>query len=65
MDNKYILTVIDELGALLDKYKHEISYKDIEIEHLKKKIERIESYIDFYTEDTITQEDYKNEIKGA
>lgn len=62
MDNKNILTVIDELGYLLEKYKHDIKYKDIEIEHLKKKIERIESYIAFYSEDTITEEDYKEAV---
>lgn len=45
MDNKNILNVIDELGGLIEKYKDEISYKDIQIEHLKNKIERIEQYI--------------------
>lgn len=65
MDNKNILTVIDELGALLEKYKDEIQIKDWEIERLHKKIKDIESYIDFYSEETITQEDYKKAIKGA
>jgi len=46
-----ILTVIDELGALLDKYKNEIKYKNYEIESLKKKIESIEQYIDFYSKE--------------
>lgn len=49
MDN--ILTVIDELGNLLSKYKDEIRYKDYEIESLKKKIEQIEQYMDFYSKE--------------
>lgn len=46
-----ILTVIEELGSLLSKYKDEIKYKDWEIESLKKKIESIENYIDFYSKE--------------
>lgn len=46
-----ILIVIDELGNLLNKYKDEIKYKDYEIESLKKKIESIENYIDFYSKE--------------
>lgn len=46
MEYKNILNVIDELGALIEKYKNEISYKDIRIEHLENKIARIEQYID-------------------
>ena len=46
-----ILTVIDELGSLLTKYKDEIKYKDYEIERLKEKIEQIEQYIDFYSKE--------------
>lgn len=46
-----ILTVIDELGNLLSKYKDEIRYKDYEIDSLKKKIEQIEQYIDFYSKE--------------
>ena len=46
-----ILTVIDELGNLLSKYKDEIKYKDYEIDSLKKKIEQIENYIDFYSKE--------------
>lgn len=62
MNEKNILLVIDELGSLLEKYKHEIKYKDIEIEHLHKKIERIESYIAFYSEDQVTETDYKEAV---
>ena len=46
-----ILTVIDELGSLLSKYKDEIKSKDYEIDSLKKKIEQIEQYIDFYSKE--------------
>ena len=46
-----ILTVIEELGSLLTKYKDEIKYKDWEIDSLKKKIEQIEQYIDFYSKE--------------
>lgn len=45
------LVVIEELGSLLSKYKDEIKYKDYEIESLKKKIEQIEQYIDFYSKE--------------
>lgn len=46
-----ILTVIEELGSLLSKYKNEIKYRDYEIDSLKKKIEQIEQYIDFYSKE--------------
>lgn len=46
-----ILVVIEELGNLLSKYKDEIKYKDYEIESLKKKIEQIEQYIEFYSKE--------------
>jgi peptidoglycan hydrolase CwlO-like protein len=48
---KNILTVIDELGALIENYKDEIKYKDYEIDSLKKKITEIENYIDFYSKE--------------
>lgn len=51
MDNKNILIVIDELGALIEKYKDEIRFKDYEIDGLKKKIEQIENYVDFYSKE--------------
>lgn len=63
MEEKNIITVIEELGAMLDKYKSDIKYKDYEIERLKKKIQSIESYIDFYAEDNITNTDYKKAAK--
>jgi len=46
-----ILTVIDELGALIEKYKDEIKYRDWEIDNLKKKNEQIENYIEFYSKE--------------
>jgi DNA repair ATPase RecN len=46
-----ILIVIEEIGNLLSKYKDEIKYKDYEIDSLKKKIEQIEQYIDFYSKE--------------
>lgn len=46
-----ILVVIDELGNLLNKYKDEIKYKDYEIDSLKKKIESIEQYIEYYSKE--------------
>jgi hypothetical protein len=49
--DKNILVVIDELGALIEKYKDEIRFKDYEIDSLKKKIEQIEQYIDFYSKE--------------
>lgn len=51
MENKNILVVIEELGGLLEKYKDEIRYKDYEIDSLKKKIEQIEQYMDFYSKE--------------
>lgn len=41
MNNKNILTIIEELGALLEKYKTEIQLKDWEITSLKKQIEEL------------------------
>ena len=46
-----ILIVIEELGSLLSKYKDEIKYRDYEVDSLKKKIEQIESYIEFYSKE--------------
>lgn len=51
MEHKNILVVIEELGNLIEKYKDEISYKDIQIEHLKSKIERIENFANSYSKE--------------
>ena len=45
MNEKNILRVIEELGAIINTYENEIKYKDVCIENLKTKIERIEEYI--------------------
>lgn len=48
---KNVLKVIEELGkALMDK-DNEIVFKQYEIDSLKKKIEQIEQYIDFYSKE--------------
>lgn len=49
MDN--ILVVIEELGSLLSKYKEDIKFKDMQIDNLRKKIEQIEQYVDFYSKE--------------
>ena len=46
-----ILTVIDELGALIEKYKGEIEIKDWEIKRLKNKIEQIENFANSYSKE--------------
>lgn len=46
-----ILTVINELGGLLERYKDEIRYKEYEIDSLKKKIEQLEQYSNFYSQE--------------
>lgn len=51
MENKNILIIIEELGGLLERYKEDIKYKDLQIDSLKKKIEQIEQYIDFYSKE--------------
>ena len=51
MNNEHILIVINELGALLEKYKDEIKFKDIQIENLNNKIKQIEQFADFYSKE--------------
>lgn len=51
MENKNILTIIEELGGLLEKYKDEIKFKDYEIERLNKRVEQVEQYKDFYSKE--------------
>ena len=45
------LTVIEELGKLLTDKDTTISIQKYEIDSLKKKIEQIEQYIDFYSKE--------------
>lgn len=42
MNNKNILVVIEEIGALLQNYKTEIQLKDWEINSLRQEIEKLE-----------------------
>lgn len=42
MEEKDILTVIEELGKMISTYKNEIKFKDYEIQALKQRIEAIE-----------------------
>lgn len=63
MEQKNILTVIEELGSLIEKYKSDIQLKEWDIERLNKKIKQIEDFANFYSEDTVTKEDYKEVIK--
>lgn len=51
MDSNNIITIIEELGEIISKYKNEIKYKDYQIDNLKKKIEQIESYLDYYSKE--------------
>lgn len=46
MKDKNIITVIEELGEIISKYKDDIKFKDYQIQSLKEKIEQIESYLD-------------------
>lgn len=48
MEHKHILIVIDELGALIEKHKEEIKFKDLQIDNLKKKITEIENYLELF-----------------
>lgn len=49
MENKNILTVIEELGALIERYKDEIEIRDWEVKRLKNKIEEIEKFANSYS----------------
>lgn len=63
MQEKNILAVLDELGAMIIKHKNDIKYKDIEIESLRKKIERVEQYANFYSENTVEKDEYCKAMK--
>lgn len=63
MGNKNIVTIIEELGEIISKYKDDIKFKDFQIERLEKKIETIENYIAFYSEGESTDEEYKEIIE--
>ena len=61
-EEKY-MRVIEAIGELLFKKDNQIQLNEFEIKSLKKKIETIEQYINFYAEDNVTEEDYKKTIK--
>lgn len=48
-NNRY-MKIIEALGELLLNKDEKIKFKDLEIETLKKKVERIEQYKEFYKE---------------
>ena len=49
MKYENIITVIDELGNIINEFKDEIKFKDEQIEKLNKKITYIEQVLDFYS----------------
>ena len=49
MKSENIITVIDELGNIINEFKSEIKFKDEQIEKLNKKITYIEQILDFYS----------------
>ncbi len=59
------MKIIECLGELLLNKDKKIKFNQYEIDALKKKIERIEQYIEFYQQPTedITEEDYKEALK--
>lgn len=60
-EEKY-LKVIEGIGELLFKKDNQIQINEFEIKNLKKKLEAIEQYAEFYS-DNVTNEDYKKAIK--
>lgn len=46
-----IMAVLEELGAIIINHKEQINHKDLEIDKLRKKIESIEAYANFYSDD--------------
>lgn len=45
MNTNNIVTIIEELGEIISKYKNDIKFKDYEIERLNKKVKSIEDYL--------------------
>ena len=58
-----ILAAIEKLGEIIIHNNNNISYLEYENKNLREKIEKLEQYIDFYTEQDITDNDYKEVIK--
>lgn len=63
MKNENILEVIDTLGEMIVNYKTTIAVNEYEIKKLKQKLEAVEQYIEFYTEQNLSELDYKETIK--
>lgn len=63
-EEKY-MKVIETFGEILLNKDKTIKFKDYEIKTLKKKIERIEQYMEYYQQPTeeVTEEDYKKVLK--
>lgn len=59
------LKVIESFGELLLNKDKTIKFNEFEIKALKKKIERMEQYIEYYSQPTeeITEVDYKETSK--
>lgn len=55
MESEKYLQIIDILSDVIIEDKRELK-------KLKQKIERIEQYIEFYTDDHITEEEYRKKV---
>lgn len=58
MESEKYLQIIDILGDVIIEDKRELK-------KLKQKIEHLEQYIEFYTDDHITEEDYRKKVGDA
>lgn len=58
-----IVAVIEKLGEIIIHNKNDISYLEYENKKLKEQVEKVEQYINYYTEHNITDEEYKEVIK--
>lgn len=63
MKAENIIAVIEKLGEIIIHNKNDISYLEYENKKLKDKIEKVEQYIEYYTEQSINDGDYKDAIK--
>lgn len=60
--NEKYMKVIESIGELLIEKDRKLSISEYEIKSLNKKLERIEQYLDYYTQpsDDLTEEEYIN-----
>lgn len=63
MKAENILAVIEELGTIIINYKTEIAVNKYEKEKLKKQLESVEQYLDYYSDNEITESDYKEQLE--